>query len=173
MCATLNLSHVSAVSGHHTGDLASGQVFVLGTMPFAHGACSSPKLTLARALLATSVILLGRRVWGIGGMSPEDAAQQESRTAMSGSWSVLFRHVLPGGSLQGFVWGINSFDQWGVELGKVLASKVRAEMHSCRTKDRKVLPSDGFNHSTTKLLNRSGPPATICLCFAWTLKNRM
>jgi Phosphoglucose isomerase len=25
---------------------------------------------------------------------------------------------------QGFVWGINSFDQWGVELGKVLASKV-------------------------------------------------
>ncbi len=27
--------------------------------------------------------------------------------------------------MQGFVWGINSFDQWGVELGKVLASKVR------------------------------------------------
>ena len=27
---------------------------------------------------------------------------------------------------QGFIWGINSFDQWGVELGKVLASKVRA-----------------------------------------------
>ena len=23
------------------------------------------------------------------------------------------------------MWGINSFDQWGVELGKVLASKVR------------------------------------------------
>ena len=56
--------------------------------------------------------------------------------------------------MQGFVWGINSFDQWGVELGKVLASKVRAEMHTCRTQDRKVSPSDGFNHSTTKLLNR-------------------
>ena len=52
------------------------------------------------------------------------------------------------------MWGINSFDQWGVELGKVLASKVRSEMHSCRTQDRKVTPSDGFNHSTTKLLNR-------------------
>jgi glucose-6-phosphate isomerase len=25
---------------------------------------------------------------------------------------------------QGFIWGLNSFDQWGVELGKVLASKV-------------------------------------------------
>jgi glucose-6-phosphate isomerase len=56
--------------------------------------------------------------------------------------------------VQGFIWGINSFDQWGVELGKVLASKVRAEMHTCRTKDRNVSPTDGFNHSTTKLLNR-------------------
>lgn len=57
--------------------------------------------------------------------------------------------------MQGFTWGINSFDQWGVELGKVLASKVRAEMHTCRTKNRNVSPTDGFNHSTTKLLNRS------------------
>ncbi|CAL5218666.1 g372 [Coccomyxa viridis] len=57
-------------------------------------------------------------------------------------------------AVQGFIWGINSFDQWGVELGKVLASKVRAEMNMCRTQDRKVGPSDGFNHSTTKLLNR-------------------
>jgi glucose-6-phosphate isomerase len=26
-------------------------------------------------------------------------------------------------AVQGFVWGINSFDQWGVELGKSLAKK--------------------------------------------------
>jgi glucose-6-phosphate isomerase len=26
------------------------------------------------------------------------------------------------------VWGINSFDQWGVELGKVLAKRVAAEL---------------------------------------------
>ena len=63
-----------------------------------------------------------------------------------------------GCAAQGFVWGINSFDQWGVELGKVLASKVRAEMHSCRTSNRKVHPSDGFNHSTTKLLNKCALP---------------
>ncbi|KAK9822696.1 hypothetical protein WJX81_002499 [Elliptochloris bilobata] len=57
-------------------------------------------------------------------------------------------------AVQGFIWGINSFDQWGVELGKVLASQVRAEVHACRTKDRNVLPSDRFNASTTRLLNR-------------------
>ena len=52
------------------------------------------------------------------------------------------------------MWGINSFDQWGVELGKVLASKVRTTMNSTRTKSRKVLPTDGFNYSTTRMMNK-------------------
>ena len=30
--------------------------------------------------------------------------------------------------MQGFVWGIHSFDQWGVELGKVLATAIGAEL---------------------------------------------
>ena len=29
---------------------------------------------------------------------------------------------------QGVVWGINSFDQWGVELGKVLARRIAPEL---------------------------------------------
>ena len=49
-------------------------------------------------------------------------------------------------ALQGFVWGINSFDQWGVELGKVLASKVRTAMNQTRTKSRVILPSDGTSY---------------------------
>jgi glucose-6-phosphate isomerase len=55
---------------------------------------------------------------------------------------------------QGFVWNINSFDQWGVELGKVLASKVRQAMYEARTKHRFMNNSDGFNYSTTRLLNK-------------------
>ncbi|MEU1548391.1 glucose-6-phosphate isomerase [Nocardia sp. NPDC005745] len=31
---------------------------------------------------------------------------------------------------QGWIWGVNSFDQWGVELGKVLATRIRAELDS-------------------------------------------
>ena len=34
----------------------------------------------------------------------------------------LYEHRV---TVQGFMWNINSFDQWGVELGKVLAVKVR------------------------------------------------
>jgi glucose-6-phosphate isomerase len=60
----------------------------------------------------------------------------------------LYEHRI---AVAGFVWGINSFDQWGVELGKVLASRVRTEMNACRTQHRQ--PS-GFNYATTRLLNK-------------------
>jgi glucose-6-phosphate isomerase len=29
---------------------------------------------------------------------------------------------------QGVIWNINSFDQWGVELGKVLATRIAGEL---------------------------------------------
>jgi glucose-6-phosphate isomerase len=35
--------------------------------------------------------------------------------------------------VSGTVWGINSFDQWGVELGKVLAKDVEARLNSGNT----------------------------------------
>ena len=57
-------------------------------------------------------------------------------------------------AVQGFIWGINSFDQWGVELGKVLASHCRTKMNSARNQSRLIEPGDGFNYSTTRLLNR-------------------
>ncbi|KAJ9510214.1 hypothetical protein QJQ45_015693 [Haematococcus lacustris] len=63
----------------------------------------------------------------------------------------LYEHRV---AVQGFIWGINSFDQWGVELGKVLASKVRTSMHTSRTRNRMVFSTDGFNYSTTRMINK-------------------
>jgi len=57
-------------------------------------------------------------------------------------------------AVQGFIWNLNSFDQWGVELGKVLASKIRQTMNSCRTNHHGVSRNDGYNYSTTKMLNQ-------------------
>src|SRR5262245_28633294 len=34
---------------------------------------------------------------------------------------------------QGVIWGINSFDQWGVELGKALAQAIIPQLESSRT----------------------------------------
>ncbi|XP_024365878.1 glucose-6-phosphate isomerase, cytosolic isoform X2 [Physcomitrium patens] len=52
-------------------------------------------------------------------------------------------------AVQGFIWNVNSFDQWGVELGKSLASRVRSQLNAARTKEAAV---EGFNYSTTFLL---------------------
>ena len=30
--------------------------------------------------------------------------------------------------VQGTLWGVNSYDQWGVELGKVLATRIAGEL---------------------------------------------
>ncbi|XP_022996784.1 glucose-6-phosphate isomerase, cytosolic-like [Cucurbita maxima] len=54
-------------------------------------------------------------------------------------------------AVEGFVWGINSFDQWGVELGKSLATQVRKQLNASRTKGESI---EGFNHSTTTLMKR-------------------
>merc|ERR1712166_846384 len=35
-------------------------------------------------------------------------------------------------AVQGWVWGINSFDQWGVQLGKVLATSVGKYVQAAR-----------------------------------------
>ena len=43
--------------------------------------------------------------------------------------------------MQGAVWGINSFDQWGVELGKALATDVRVLMAAARKGEGGVLSS--------------------------------
>ncbi|XP_024399239.1 glucose-6-phosphate isomerase, cytosolic isoform X2 [Physcomitrium patens] len=58
----------------------------------------------------------------------------------------LYEHRI---AVQGFIWNVNSFDQWGVELGKSLASRVRTQLNASRTRDA---PLQGFNYSTTYLL---------------------
>ena len=42
-----------------------------------------------------------------------------------GSLVALYEHSV---FVQGAVWGIDSFDQWGVELGKVLATRILGEL---------------------------------------------
>ena len=49
---------------------------------------------------------------------------------------------------QGTIWGIDSFDQWGVELGKVLAKRIIPELEAS---DEPELAHDG---STNALIRR-------------------
>ncbi|KAL2459062.1 Glucose-6-phosphate isomerase [Forsythia ovata] len=65
-----------------------------------------------------------------------------------GQLLAIYEHRI---AVEGFVWGINSFDQWGVELGKSLATQVRKQLHASRKKGE---PVEGFNFSTTTMLKR-------------------
>lgn len=65
-----------------------------------------------------------------------------------GQLLALFEHRT---AVEGFIWDINSFDQWGVELGKVLAKGVRKQLEASR---KDGVPVKGFNPSTTTLLNK-------------------
>jgi len=49
---------------------------------------------------------------------------------------------------QGVIWNIDSFDQWGVELGKVLAQRIISELEG------KAEPSLGHDSSTNNLIRR-------------------
>jgi glucose-6-phosphate isomerase len=62
-----------------------------------------------------------------------------------GSLVALYEHAV---FTQGAIWGINSFDQWGVELGKALAQAILPELESPTTP---VLRHDS---STNNLIRR-------------------
>jgi hypothetical protein len=49
----------------------------------------------------------------------------------------------------GAIWQVNSFDQWGLELGKVLAQRIIPELES------KTEPTLGHDSSTNNLIRRA------------------
>ncbi|MBC7735490.1 MAG: glucose-6-phosphate isomerase, partial [Bacteriovorax sp.] len=62
-----------------------------------------------------------------------------------GALVALYEHSV---FTQGVIWDIDSFDQWGVELGKVLAEKTAAELAAMDT------PTLAHDSSTNTLINR-------------------
>jgi len=65
--------------------------------------------------------------------------------ATLGSLVALYEHSV---FTQGAIWAIDSFDQWGVELGKVLASRIIPELH------RGAEPKLAHDASTNALISR-------------------
>jgi len=49
--------------------------------------------------------------------------------------------------VSGFLWGVNSFDQWGVELGKALAKQIATAL------DKGAAP-EGLSATAVDLLDR-------------------
>jgi glucose-6-phosphate isomerase len=62
-----------------------------------------------------------------------------------GALIALYEHSV---FTQGTIWGIDSFDQWGVELGKALAKRIIPELES------EAEPELGHDSSTNALIRR-------------------
>ncbi len=69
----------------------------------------------------------------------------ELTPATLGQLVALYEHKV---FTQGVIWGINSFDQWGVELGKVLARRIAPQLES------PTPPSLDHDSSTNALITR-------------------
>jgi glucose-6-phosphate isomerase len=70
---------------------------------------------------------------------------QELTPSALGKLVALYEHSV---FTQGAIWNIDSFDQWGVELGKVLAQRIIPELES------KVEPQLNHDSSTNSLIRR-------------------
>ena len=62
-----------------------------------------------------------------------------------GQLIALYEHIV---FVQGCVWGIDSFDQWGVELGKELANRITPELTGMASD----APGAGAHDSSTAAL---------------------
>ena len=70
---------------------------------------------------------------------------EELTPTVLGKLVALYEHAV---FTQGVIWQINSFDQWGVELGKVLAQRIIPELES------KTEPTLSHDSSTNNLIGR-------------------
>ncbi len=61
--------------------------------------------------------------------------------ASLGALIALYEHKI---FVQGVIWGVNSFDQWGVELGKVLARAIQNELMTAPDVDAHDASTNGL-----------------------------
>jgi glucose-6-phosphate isomerase len=108
-------------------------------------------LLLANVIAQAQALMLGRADEGghkhFPGNRPSTFLLLDELTPTSlGALIALQEHRV---FVSGSVWGINSFDQWGVELGKLLAKDIHARMASGDV--------TGLDPSTAALLKQLRP----------------
>jgi glucose-6-phosphate isomerase len=129
------LHSLNPLGNHH--DLLTANVFAQ-TEALAFG-----KTADEVAAEGTPAWLVPHRVFE--GNHPSNTLLLESLTpAALGKLVALYEHSV---FVQGTVWSINSFDQWGVELGKVLAKTVANELSATE-------PELAHDSSTNALIRR-------------------
>ncbi len=86
------------------------------------------------------------------GDRPTNSILMEKLTPQTlGALIALYEHKI---FCQGVIWGVNSFDQWGVELGKVLAKSILPELASAGEQRPAVTTHDSSTNSLIDRINQ-------------------
>ncbi len=124
--------------------------FAMSHRADAHRMLSANAIAQAEALLCGKTAIQAEMEMLQSGMDPAQAAFLAPHRAFPGDRPSIFitmEHLDAFGigrlialyehkvAVQGHLWGINSFDQWGVEFGKVLADGILAELSGARIYD--------------------------------------
>ncbi len=116
-----------------------------------HGRAEHHDLLMANLFAQAEALALGGSHTGdphrsFPGNRPSTVLLGDQLTPRSlGQLAALYEHKV---FTQATVWGINPFDQWGVELGKTLATGIAAQLTGAAT------PDPGRDSSTQSLINR-------------------
>ena len=129
---------IAAIKAHHQEDahqmmllancLAQSQALMCGKSP------ETARAELVAQGLSPDAIaaLLPHRVFP--GNRPSNTILLDMLTPRTlGMLIALYEHKV---FVQGIIWNVNSFDQWGVELGKQLAGKILADLQSREIKSK-------------------------------------
>jgi glucose-6-phosphate isomerase len=135
---THSLNPIASGTGQRHHDLLTANVFAQGE------ALAFGKTPEEVAAEGTPDRLVPHRVFE--GNRPSNTMLLDRLTPHAlGTLVGLYEHSV---FTQGTIWSINSFDQWGVELGKVLAKKVAGELAAADE------PELGHDSSTNALIRR-------------------
>ena len=144
----IHLDYLPRLRTVQTSEESRGHVYVPAVNWFLLAACvalvfafgSSSRLAAAYGVAVTLTMVVTdrtRELTTVGLWGPQ-------APAVLGQLVAFYEHKV---FVQGAIWDINSFDQWGVELGKVLATAIADELAS-------DAPVHAHDSSTNALINR-------------------
>jgi glucose-6-phosphate isomerase len=118
-------------------------------------------ILLANVFAQAEALAFGKTTGSRGGWHTQRGSRRTAPSRATGRRNVILLEKLTPAALgklvalyehsvftQGTIWGIDSFDQWGVELGKVLAQRIIPEIED------KTEPNLKHDSSTNTLIRR-------------------
>ncbi len=151
----------------HQGTKTIPADFIVSAVPHTPDMQAHHDILIANFLAQTEALMRGRTLEEtqaqtgqfvshkvFEGNHPSNALLLKKLTPITlGMLIALYEHKI---FVQGVIWNLNSYDQWGVELGKQLASRILPELHA----DAQISGHDASTNALINFYRRMSQPDT-------------